>query len=88
VVRSVSEWAVGDWLGFVHVEVRVRGGGGAREGDRRPCSLGAWGGFEGSWWFVGDGGFFEVGGTWAGAGAEVSNAVEGGSEEVDKEGGG
>lgn len=87
-VRSVSEWAVGDWLGFVHVEVRVRGGGGAREGDGRPCSLGAWGGFEGSWWFVGDGGFFEVGGIWAGAGAEVSNAVEGGSEEVDKEGGG
>lgn len=37
---------------------------------------------------MGDGGFFEVGGIWAGAGAEVFNAVEGGSEEVDKEGGG
>ncbi len=35
---------------------------------------------------MGDGGFFEVGGICARA--EVSNAVEGGSEEVDKEGGG
>lgn len=85
-VRPVFEWAVWDWFGFVHVEVGVREGGGALEGDGGPCSRGARRGFEGGRSGAGGCGFFEVGGVWTRTG--VFGTVEDGVEEVEEEGGG